>query len=548
MAMIHGERDFPPLSTALVDGGGGAHSSLAGLPLTVGHDESAPGQGGGGLHPGVSLTRALITTALVTCIAAGWVLLIECLVAGWRGDYLIVLTALVTLETLVAEQQWLLHPRYGTSRTSVRIAEFVIILILLKVAMYIQDGTASLPADIQAWIDDPLTLLTREYVLGIGMMLITWLLAIQIAQSLSKIENVLHPEDQPLGLAEFKVNFASGAYLLLLAVGLRHVITTLMKLPSSPSIAAAQTALPLVYLGLGLLLFAQSRLALLRTSWTMEEIPIDRRLGSRWLGWGLALVLAVTLLALLMPSANLYEGFFVLLWIFTLISFVASIFIALLMFLVVLLFSPLLALAGIKQSTGPLLPVTPLPPAPPPQLVSLDWLSQFRLLILFAVSAAVLFFVLRAFLRDRQALAGWGIFRVVLGWGKAVLAFLLGLIRRIHVPERAAPAAVEVSPARVGSWWQRWRAKTGRERVRRFYLTFLQRAAQAGHPRRADQTPLEYSAALEPYLEPEGENWQALTRAFIAARYGRHEFEPAEVNLLHTIWQRLSRALRHPLT
>ena len=78
--------------------------------------------------------------------------------------------------------------------------------------------------------------------------------------------------------------------------------------------------------------------------------------------------------------------------------------------------------------------------------------------------------------------------------------------------------------------------------MRRLYLALVTRAAQAGHPRAAHQTPFEYAIRLEPYLAEEGDALKKLTDAFVEARYSRRAFESEEVNLLRRIWQRLQSA------
>ncbi|MGE5140273.1 MAG: DUF4129 domain-containing protein, partial [Rudaea sp.] len=99
-------------------------------------------------------------------------------------------------------------------------------------------------------------------------------------------------------------------------------------------------------------------------------------------------------------------------------------------------------------------------------------------------------------------------------------------------------------PPAAGSWWQRWRARTARERVQRLYFSLLERAARSGFPRSPNQTPYEYAARLEPQIPVEGESLEALTGAFVQARYSRRDFTAAEVGVLHRLWRRLQAALR----
>jgi hypothetical protein len=112
------------------------------------------------------------------------------------------------------------------------------------------------------------------------------------------------------------------------------------------------------------------------------------------------------------------------------------------------------------------------------------------------------------------------------------------------MPKRRRAAKKPVQVTTTPSWWQRWQARTPQERVRRFYLALLDRAAQAGLARHPDQTPYEYASRLKPHLSEEEDALSTLTQAFVEARYSRRTFEPKEVSLIQRLWQRLREKLR----
>ena len=167
------------------------------------------------------------------------------------------------------------------------------------------------------------------------------------------------------------------------------------------------------------------------------------------------------------------------------------------------------------------------------------------MMVFWIIVIIVLIYLVRIYWRDRQEIGSLGLKRWLLNGWRALWAWLMGWRRRIEVRFRreAAEPVREASQAQP-SWWQRWRARTARERVRRLYLALVSRAAQVGHPRAAHQTPFEYAAQLEPHLAEEEDALKKLTDAFVEARYSRRAFEPEEVNLLRRIWQRLQSALR----
>jgi hypothetical protein len=87
-----------------------------------------------------------------------------------------------------------------------------------------------------------------------------------------------------------------------------------------------------------------------------------------------------------------------------------------------------------------------------------------------------------------------------------------------------------------------------RDLVRYFYLSAAKRAAQAGQPRRPEQTPYEYRQALDgrfPELEPD---LTGLTEAFIQARYTPRPVAEEDADAVKSLWHRIKAALRRRRT
>ncbi|MGE5263114.1 MAG: DUF4129 domain-containing protein, partial [Acidobacteriota bacterium] len=157
----------------------------------------------------------------------------------------------------------------------------------------------------------------------------------------------------------------------------------------------------------------------------------------------------------------------------------------------------------------------------------------------------ILLFVVRTYWHDRQAVGIWSILReMLLAWWVAFRTWLsMGVdnVQRI-LSRNAAQATPKTLTANL-AYWRRWQARTARERVRRLYLLLVQRAAEAGHPRRLTQTPYEYSSELKSYIGENEDALSQLTEAFVEARYGRRDFDAGEVSRLHRLWQALRSAL-----
>jgi hypothetical protein len=155
--------------------------------------------------------------------------------------------------------------------------------------------------------------------------------------------------------------------------------------------------------------------------------------------------------------------------------------------------------------------------------------------------------VVRTVWEDRRvAGVGQAIWQMIWQWIGGLWSWWQGVRARI---ERVLPGSHETATAGLPAtsmrlrWWQ---ARSTRERVRRLYLTLLERSARTGYPRLPAQTPNEYGVELESHVPGHEAEIRALTEAFVEARYGRREFEPGRLYALHELWQRLLKALRRP--
>ena len=83
-----------------------------------------------------------------------------------------------------------------------------------------------------------------------------------------------------------------------------------------------------------------------------------------------------------------------------------------------------------------------------------------------------------------------------------------------------------------------------RERVRYFYLSIVRRAGEKGVERMKSETPAEYAHDLKYEWPGAEEEIEALTEAFLEARYSRREFDEEEVNPVKRAWQEIRAMVR----
>jgi len=86
---------------------------------------------------------------------------------------------------------------------------------------------------------------------------------------------------------------------------------------------------------------------------------------------------------------------------------------------------------------------------------------------------------------------------------------LLKGLRRLFLRRQRARMAVE---DKAGT--------SGGQAIRMIYRRLLRAAADAGVPRRMDQTPREFQRVVEPVTREAEDDLRALTRAYEAVRYG----------------------------
>ena len=83
-----------------------------------------------------------------------------------------------------------------------------------------------------------------------------------------------------------------------------------------------------------------------------------------------------------------------------------------------------------------------------------------------------------------------------------------------------------------------------RQRVYFFYLALIRRSGESGLPRSLSQTPSEFAARLDNALPAAEPDIDALTEAFIEARYTPHPVAPEKANRVKEVWERIRKALR----
>lgn len=82
------------------------------------------------------------------------------------------------------------------------------------------------------------------------------------------------------------------------------------------------------------------------------------------------------------------------------------------------------------------------------------------------------------------------------------------------------------------------------ESIRRIYAALVARAAEAGLPRRAAETPYEFLPRLKHAFPEETPQMDTITEAYIAVHYAEEQAAPEKVNRVREAWQRVEKRMR----
>ena len=380
-----------------------------------------------------------------------------------------------------------------------------------------------------------------------------------------------------------------GMLMVLLAASLQlgpssHGLFALLRQNIQPSVIGAIV----LYFLTGLLLISQGQLALLRSRWIIDRVPSATNVLRNWPLYVLGLLLLMGVLAALMP----FGGTFYLAQIFAaVIGFIINTLFGILQFFMMLL------MLLISLITGKSPPPPAEKPAPAPQPVMPEAQAQASHLPLWAGGA--LFWVTMALLLGYAAYIYFSGRGMTFAWLRALWQSLrerwlqwFGAYRQwqmTRVREAARKAGAAGADERENlAFWGKAGNLSPSQRVRYLYLSLLHYAAQQGIARTEGETPLQYAPRLaqqmaqteqaklsiapatppqtaelgDPATEQAAlreaqaqtahreakaqavqQDVQALTDAFIQARYASQTIDPIKIPLLEKIWQQIKRQL-----
>ncbi|MFW6098291.1 MAG: DUF4129 domain-containing protein [Chloroflexota bacterium] len=524
--------------------------------------------------------QPLLVAVLVTALVTGLIVVIRLASPSPAWRLLTVAVFLVALEA-VYTSRWLAHPdRRQLNRSTYRLAELVVIALALRLLTWALTGGIPEWQVWRSYLLSPLSFFDGLYVGYLLCAVFAWeraasfsatlrALAISPAEerfyTLSRDEQGHRSWDRPVDRQRPTIfrslvgSWLGGGLLLGLCAALSTVdlatvevtggVRNIVRLGLDNTMLLAL----LVYFILGLWMISQSRLDMMRARWLADGVDADEDIVDNWRRGSIVILLLFALIAAFLPIGSTFAAAVVLNAIFGAVLFVAQIAFLVLSTLLVALLS-LLGIGAPPEETEELLPAPA--PTPPPEAAPAPMSETAALVaggLFWGLVAAVALVALVFFLRDRGiTIHSETLERVWIRLKQWFARLWSGASRGASTVQRSlrrSLSALRPGGDRSRAPWRflRVNALPPREQIRYFYLSTVRRAADEGVPREKSETPSEYARDLQTQWPDAEEEIEALTGAFLEARYSRRDYEPEDVNPIKEVWKRVRRTIRHRL-
>jgi hypothetical protein len=502
-----------------------------------------------------------LVTLMMTCAVGTLVSLINRLFPDWQPWYIAGLSFFVVADRLYTYRPNKKLPLFSKEWFIVFGSQGVLILLIVKVAVGLSHGVYAFWAEIQNWWPDfVMYFLNYEYLTVMVIMVVIWLVSGYFAELLDEMGL-----DQALVAMEIaggdQVQGPPARVRLVSLIDLRSLYldtfsTRLVVLDLAA--LAGGGASTLLYFMFGMALLSQTQFVSLHTRWSLQKIPINRNLAGRWALYSILFLVLLAIFTSLLPthySLGMLSALGKVLDTITqfLIS-IAQFFVSIILLIISLPFMLLgkkTPLENVAEQPTPT--PTPTPSKDLSNIVpSPAWLELTKSLIFWVIFLSFITYSIILYLRQHKEvleslrkIPGWRLAVRFLNWIKGIfIGAKSGISRAVKTGRERLLARRKARQATSGSGFLNLRRLDPRQKVYFFYLALIRRGTEIGMTRKPAQTPTEYAATLESALPTVDEDIDALTEAFIEARYSRHPVEPEKANLVKATWERIRKALQ----
>jgi hypothetical protein len=477
------------------------------------------------MHPVRDILLPVASAVMIACIVLSLVAISHTVGSTWNVNYLVPLSALVAIESyfsirLDASVRW-------------RIVELALLYAVLEAVDTLSNG-GTLRAALTPHFD-------QGVVAGAILLLFVWLGIREMAAMLPEIHKSMEPTSVVAALALRFV--AGGIFLFVIAGATQRSVAGALRVSNHASSGPLLNVL--LYFVLGMLIISYLQYESMQQRWEIQQVRVVGDIQSSWLRMTAALMVLALVVAVILPTTQVFGLTAIVGAIWHLISGLG------------------LGIWNHAPGTGSAPPLGkvfghghhPIPtPAPPPHgahgITAPSWLATARTALFWVVLIVALAIMLFR--------VNWGAVTAARPGGRrlSLAARLARLWRRLWQRARSSARTVAALvprslPRRTGHApagplrrFLRINALSPEEQVRYFYLSLLRRASAQGIVRPPSQTPGEFAGRLSAHVGDAGPDLNALTSAFIEARYSGHHVERERLNPIRAHWQRVRDALR----
>jgi hypothetical protein len=534
----------------------------------------------------ISVFQRLISAVLLACLMVPVAQVVYHVLGIRPVNFLFPLVFVIALESMASHsrmrtvsidnpQWWLYH-----------LAEWVVLVVLLKLFLYALNGFDRLLFDFPLWrADFFLFFYDPEYLFLLSMVAGVWV----ISSELDNMFNLINADEKLLkvesdsGFSEQRMETRSQlANMIVAGGGFMIALAAILNLASggswTTSSQASQSVLALVvYFLCGLVLLSLTQFSVLRARWVINHVPIEPRITTHWFGYCFGLVVCLAIFAVFLPTAYSNQLLQALQLGFAYLILIIQVIVYFLLYPFVLLFGWLMKLFNHPVAAQPAPPARlyPLPDFVPGEPNA--WLEWVKTVLFWVVLVGLVGYAFIYYFREHPEYVNWlqrsRFFSGIIHFGRGILSWLRGVnqqaafaiensLRRLRTRTASGVGAIQLR-------YTNPRLLPPREQMRFYYLALVRRATEQGLPRQAYQTPNEYSEQLKATIinppltrslakspateQPELESLadtqvvldlSSLTEGFIEARYSQHEITGAQVNRVRQAWEHLLRTLR----
>ena len=494
------------------------------------------------------IANYLLICLMISSLAVSIQQLIHVFSIDWEGNYFPYLgfcIGLIALSTRKATRDMTIFSKERISRI---LFEWILILLVLKILIYLINEPSQFLLDLWLWDDNFFKyFFTPDYLIAVVSANIFWVIARLLGDPLDQLEeDKVLLDQEKLG---FTVNDRTNARKRLIASvftmgGIQLIITTLLvsEIPELPFIGIEEPKLLaglVLFFLFGFLLIALNQYNLQKARWYLSDVIVSDSVAKRWFIFCIILVFSISLIAIFLPTGYILGFFPAIRQLFIYLAYIYNILIS----LIILPFLALMKLFGkpapevslldeLEQTTQQ----TYGQPSSAPFTPELPWWSIAKSLIFWSIFIFLIFFTLRYYLGQRKEFFQFVKNITVFKWLKNLSHMFLGLFKKAR---KFASTSIKKGTTILKNFFTH--AKTQAIELPHLFSHFPPRAGiimlyldlrnwldKHNLPIKRTLTPNEFANYISTMIAVSPDVVSRITDNFVEARYTKHKITKAD--------------------